>query len=122
MAEAKHSFVDDNPYLVYSPNAEMTYNGNSGGGGGDGASFLVVGIDSETGALQEITGGEMLSQMKNNGPVLALSDAEYYLFLSANIDSGTGRYFFHGLGVDSTKVITVKYMSLTENGKVGPAE
>ena len=25
MAEAKHSFVDDNPYLVYSPNAEATY-------------------------------------------------------------------------------------------------
>ena len=32
MAEAKHSFVDDNPYLVYSPNAEATSEGGSGGG------------------------------------------------------------------------------------------
>lgn len=31
MAEAKHSFVDDNPYIVYSPNAETTSEGGSGG-------------------------------------------------------------------------------------------
>lgn len=31
MAEAKHSFVDDNPYLVYSPNAEATSEDGSGG-------------------------------------------------------------------------------------------
>lgn len=31
MTEAKHSFVDDNPYLVYSPKAETTSEGGSGG-------------------------------------------------------------------------------------------
>lgn len=30
MVEAKHEFIDDNPYLVYSPDAEATA---SGGGG-----------------------------------------------------------------------------------------
>lgn len=30
MAEAKHSFVDDYPYLVYAPDVETTFDGNSG--------------------------------------------------------------------------------------------
>lgn len=42
MAEAKHAFVDDNPYLVYSPKAEMTYDGNSGGAG-----LVVVTADTD---------------------------------------------------------------------------
>lgn len=33
MVEAKHGFIDDNPYLVYSPDAEATASGSGGGGG-----------------------------------------------------------------------------------------
>lgn len=40
MAEAKHAFVDDNPYIVYSPNAETTSEGGSG-------SLVVVTADTD---------------------------------------------------------------------------
>lgn len=68
MAEAKHAFVDDNPYLVYSPKAEMTYDGNSGGGGSGGdTSIFKITINSETGSLSEKAGD--LATMCDSGLV-----------------------------------------------------
>lgn len=35
-SRTKHEFVDDNPYLVYSGDADTSYDGDSGSGGGGG--------------------------------------------------------------------------------------
>ena len=64
MVEAKHEFIDDNPYLVYSPDAEAT---TAGGGGG----FPVVKSDEATTALS-VTAGE-LAEMLEKTPVFTNS-------------------------------------------------
>ena len=91
MAEAKHSFVDDNPYIVYSPNAEMTYDGNSGGGGGGGTGFPVIEMNTQTGALS-VTADE-LNEMLENSPVLAFRNGTWYQFVSFIYEEGTGDFF-----------------------------
>lgn len=74
MAEAKHAFVDDNPYLVYSPNAETTYDGNSGGGGGD-ASIFKITENVETTALSE-KAGDLATMCDSGFVILTHGDAE----------------------------------------------
>lgn len=66
MVEAKHEFIDDNPYLVYSSDAEATANGSGGGGG-----FPVVGQDDESNIT--VKAGELVSMLKES-PVLTYSE------------------------------------------------
>ena len=90
MAEAKHAFVDDNPYIVYSPKAEMTYDGNSGGGSG----FHVIEMDANTGALSA-TAGELAEMLAISPVILASSTKQgdnlvhtWLMFLTFTITSG----------------------------------
>ena len=64
MVEAKHEFIDDNPYLVYSPDAEATASGSGGGGGN------VAYISMIEGALN-VKAGE-LYEMVQNQPVFVI--------------------------------------------------
>lgn len=103
MAEAKHAFVDDNPYLVYSPNAEMTYDGNSGGGGGGGTGFPVIEMNAQTGALS-VTAGT-LKEMLEISPVgtffLNGNNLHWVLLLQYSINDN--KYYFTGTSIDSAE-------------------
>ena len=100
MAEAKHSFVDDNPYLVYSPNAETTSEGGSGGGAG----FPVIEItDSETGALP-VTAGALKTMLDASPVITFFSDTNYLhwaLFLNYGINDS--KYYFEATMIDSAE-------------------
>lgn len=39
--KTKHSFVDDNPYLVYAGEVDTSIDGGSGGSGGSGGLFII---------------------------------------------------------------------------------
>lgn len=91
MAEAKHSFVDDYPYLVYSPNAETTSEGGSGGGAG----FPVIEADAETGALS-VTGAA-LKTMLETSPVLLQTPGPNWIQLLQY--SHSDKYYFVGFGL-----------------------
>lgn len=96
MVEAKHEFIDDNPYLVYSPDAEATASGSGGAG------FPVVEVNGETGALSK-TAGELV-EMLANSPVIAkdvFDDEIKWEFISAYIIVD-GSYKFFSFGVGST--------------------
>lgn len=98
MAEAKHSFVDDNPYLVYSPKAETTYDGNSGGGGGGDTSIFKITVDPETNVLSEKAGD--LATMCVNGLVyfimgnIELGFNVVYLLATMQIERGSYSFNF----------------------------
>lgn len=64
MAEAKHSFVDDNPYIVYSPNAETTSEGGSGG--------LVV-VTADTGGYPSMS-AEEIAENANAGKLVVFKN------------------------------------------------
>lgn len=104
MAEAKHSFIDDYPYLVYSPNAETTYDGNSGGGGGGGTGFPVIEMNTQTSAL--LVTARKLIVMLANSPVLTFSAGTWYQFVSYTEDLGSGT-FFKAFTIDLNDTIRV---------------
>lgn len=106
MAEAKHAFVDDNPYLVYSPNAETTSEGGSGGGG---TGFPVIETNTETGALS-VTAGE-LTEMLNNSPVIlkvAVNDNSYWVTLASWIVDDEGYVFTGFIIISSETPVNIK--------------
>ena len=95
MAEAKHAFVDDYPYLVYSPNAETTSEGGSGGGGGGDTSIFRITENIETGALSEKAGD--LATMCDSGLVYKSSGSSengYTMSLLVNANAEQGSYSF----------------------------
>ena len=54
MVEAKHEFIDDNPYLVYSPDAEATASGSGGGGNVAYVSMIEGALNVKAGELYEM--------------------------------------------------------------------
>ena len=42
MAETKHEFIDDNPYITYTGKPDTAYDGEGGGGGGGGGSTIEI--------------------------------------------------------------------------------
>lgn len=113
MAEAKHSFVDDNPYLVYSPNAETT----SESGSGD--NIPIFKVTTDNGALSEKASD--LITMCNNGFVYIVygSNIEdgfnYGLLVSAY--EGEGSYHFVCVGFEplDNAIYHEKYTAATGN-------
>ena len=62
MVEAKHEFIDDNPYLVYSPDAEATASG-SGGGAIEKIDFE---IDNDSNYVIKVAAGELIGKIKDH--------------------------------------------------------
>ena len=46
MAETKHEFIDDNPYITYTGKPETAYDGEGGGGGGGGYELPIASADT----------------------------------------------------------------------------
>lgn len=69
MVEAKHEFIDDNPYLVYSPNAEATASGSGGGGGN-------VAYVSNIGGALNVKAGELYEMVQNQPVFVIWHDSE----------------------------------------------
>ena len=46
MAETKHEFVDDNPYITYTGKTDTAYDGEGGGGGGGGYTLPIASADT----------------------------------------------------------------------------
>jgi hypothetical protein len=116
MTEAKHSFVDDNPYLVYSPNAEATSEGGSGGGGG--AGFPVIEANAETGALS-VTAGALKTMLDASPVIMTMQGGDVnpnliWVTLSEYIISDAG-YYFAGFALDSSEesIETFKWTATT---------
>ena len=42
MAETKHEFIDDNPYITYTGKPDTAYDGEGGGGGGGGYTLPIA--------------------------------------------------------------------------------
>ena len=61
MVEAKHGFIDDNPYLVYSPDAEATTAG--GGGTIEKISFE---IDGDSNYVIKVAAGELIEKIEDH--------------------------------------------------------
>ena len=48
MAETKHEFIDDNPYITYTGKPETAYDGEGGGGGGGGSTIEIKSYEIKT--------------------------------------------------------------------------
>ena len=107
MVEAKHEFIDDNPYLVYSPDAEATASGSGGGG------FPVVEADADTGALS-VTAGE-LAELLNKNMVLIkpVSEDEYIWAIISGYLVSENEYIFPSLVVGITGAESAPYKADT---------
>lgn len=109
MVEAKHEFIDDNPYLVYSPDAEATASGSGGGAG-----FPIIGFDAETGALS-VTAGE-LTEMLGNSPVMAKTDIDgdlsWYLF-TRHFNPAGGAYSFNAMCISNGAATILEWRTET---------
>ena len=46
MAETKHEFIDDNPYITYTGKPDTAYDGEGGGGGGGGYTLPIASADT----------------------------------------------------------------------------
>ncbi len=106
--EYKNEFVDVNPYLVYSPDAEATASGDSGGGAGG---ITVLKFDQE--GKIDITAGKLIELIETtlvyiydnyNGVISNIYFAVYYenvadpiynfVFMGAAPDGQTQIYTF----------------------------
>lgn len=67
MSEAKHEFVDDYPYLVYSSDNEATANGGTGGGGISYVSLDYDGLHVKAGELFEMVQKQVVFFISPNG-------------------------------------------------------
>ena len=95
MVEAKHEFIDDNPYLVYSPDAEATANGSGGG-------IPVIEVNGE-GALS-VTAGTLKNMMQSSPVAFSMLDDEllFWNILITYGDTGDAIVF---------KTVTVDFTS-----------
>lgn len=107
MVEAKHEFIDDNPYLVYSPDAEATASGSGGAG------FPVVEASADTGALS-VTAGE-LAELLNKNMVLIkpVSEDEYIWAIISGYVISENKYIFPSLVVGVTGAEAAPYKADT---------
>lgn len=113
MAEAKHAFVDDNPYLVYTPNAEMTYDGNSGGTG-----FPVITLD-ENGDI-DITAGELKSIIENTPVVICDLYQEvisYLYFVEYTPSIGGYIHTFFFISITNKTVTVLEFGATADDAK-----
>lgn len=110
MVEAKHEFIDDNPYLVYSPDTEATANGSGGAG------FPVIEMDDESEELS-VTAGE-LKEMLSKSPVILKrvlnnSMIRWYQIISLFVNENS--YDFIGISVSNTEVTKITWSADTAN-------
>ena len=117
MAEAKHAFVDDYPYLVYSHNAETTSEGGSGGGG---TGFPVIEADADTGTLT-VTAGELKEMLDTSPVILHISQGVnqniMWITLLAYFISNDDGYIFVAdkIDLETSGLILVKWKADTAN-------
>lgn len=82
MAEAKHEFIDDNPYIVYTGKPDTAYDGDNGGGGGGGGAESLI-CEYNEGYLNK-TVGEIYNAFANGQAVI------YHANVSEGEDTRSG--------------------------------
>lgn len=117
MAEAKHTFVDDNPYLVYSPKAETTSEGGSGGGSG--VPFFEISAEGE---IQLVASEfmEILNKGIANGIMIdsATGLASDMIAMGyMNNAPSEGNVTFHIITVQNGDVAVLNFIALDANSK-----
>ena len=113
--EYKNEFVDDNPYLVYSPKAETTSEGGSGGGGG--VPFFEISAEGE---IQLVASEfmEILNKGIANGIMSdsALTSDMIAMGYMNNVPS-EGNVTFHIIVVQNGDVAVLNFVALDANSK-----
>ena len=129
MEKTKHAFVDDNPYLVYSGEAEASLEGGGGGGGGGGGNektffVTITGDNPMEDWSGDLSDPETLSSDKSYTEIVqAIADGKTVIAKTPMFDLGGAENFaflplvYYGADIiDNKIVINFELVNLSESG------